>query len=123
MDTEHILQDLQLSQCRRLDSVEERGIDKSGEAGIDIVKDKILFQPGEVEGEVDGAADGDGAEEVVEDVSLLPGKDEAKLALLEAVHLIQTPASSIDLSTSEIYVLSNAIHSFFLKLRPGKDLC
>ena len=68
-------------------SVEERGIDDSGEARINIVEDKAVSQPGEVEGEVDGAADGDGAEEVVEDVSLLAGKHQAKLALLEAVHL------------------------------------
>ena len=87
----HTLQGLQLSQCRRLDSVEERCIDKSGEAGVDIVEDEVLFQPGEVEGEVDGAADGDGAEEIVENMSLLPGQHKAKLALLEAVHLKQSP--------------------------------
>ena len=62
-------------QCRTLCSVEERGIDNSGEARINIVEDKAVSQPGEVEGEVDGAADGDGAEEVVEDVSLLAGKN------------------------------------------------
>ena len=67
--------------------MEERGVDNSGEARINIIEDKAVSQPGEVEGEVDGAADGDGAEEVVEDVSLLAGKHQAKLALLEAVHL------------------------------------
>ena len=69
--------------------MEKRGVDEIGEARIDIVEDKALSQPGEVEGEVDGAADGDGAEEVVEDVSLLAGKHQAKLALLEAVDLQQ----------------------------------
>ena len=87
--------------------MEERGIDKIGEAGVDIVEDESLLQPGEVEGEVDGAADGDGAEEVVEDVRLLPCKDEAKLALLEAVHLQQShhPLISALLRTSALKCL------------------
>ena len=54
---------------------------------VHTILDIAPCQPGELEREVNGTANSNGAEEIVQDVALLPGKDKTKLSLLEAVDL------------------------------------
>ena len=66
---------------------EERSIDISWIARINIILDEAIRKPGELERKVNCTSDSNETEEIVENMSVLSCKNQAKLALLETIDL------------------------------------